>query len=364
MLNITGSYFSTYTGVNIPSLYKTSSSFSNGIVYSTSTNIVQIGNNNIITEDLEKSLKNCSFTIPNQPQSQSRWILSSSLQNIFAIASNIDGSIQVACQGSIIYLYNNNTWTPIYQDSSCAFTSICISDDGMYITACDIIKGIYSSSDNGQTFTQHLYNGIISVSMSSNGLYQNAISSSIIYISSNYGNTWTVSLPLRGNSVFNTICMTSDGMKQYAFVNSGGDINIFYSVNYGVLFTNISFIRSKIGFASAINRDGSLIILVSSDYIINRNGSLNISSDSIIYTTTNNWSTFFTSNTFPISPGITPAISINYFVSGGLVYYSSDSIIWSQITDLPLLDNWITVAQSKNEQNVSLVNLQGIYTLS
>jgi hypothetical protein len=98
-----------------------------------------------------------------------------------------------------------------------------MSSDGKYQTAVVYIGGqIYISSDYGNTWTaKESIRNWFSVCMSSDGKYQTAVvfmSNGQIYISSDYGNTWVAK---ESNRNWYSVCMSSDGKYQTAVVSNG-----------------------------------------------------------------------------------------------------------------------------------------------
>jgi photosystem II stability/assembly factor-like uncharacterized protein len=102
------------------------------------------------------------------------------------------------------------------------------------------------STDYGATFTSVLStitNQIQWVGMSYSGQYMTAgksTASNSVYISSNYGSSWTnLNLPSSGGSVLN-ISMDNTGQYQWILTNSANKIGLFKSINYGSSWSKIS----------------------------------------------------------------------------------------------------------------------------
>lgn len=108
---------------------------------------------------------------------------------------------------------------------------ICMSSSGQYQTVGTSLT-VYVSSNYGQTWSITSISDLIySVCMSSSGQYQIASSSGIngIYYSYNYGQTWAkASAPI--NLTWHGSAMSSSGQYQSAVVNTG---TIYYSNDYG-----------------------------------------------------------------------------------------------------------------------------------
>jgi photosystem II stability/assembly factor-like uncharacterized protein len=106
---------------------------------------------------------------------------------------------------------------------------ICMSSSGQYQTVGTTLT-VYVSSNYGQTWSSipSILNIINYVCMSSSGQYQLACSINIIYYSTNYGQTWIPSsVPA---NVYYSSAISSSGQYQSAVVNNG---TIYYSTNYG-----------------------------------------------------------------------------------------------------------------------------------
>jgi len=125
---------------------------------------------------------------------------------------------------------------------------IACSSTGQYVTfVCD--KTIYYSSNYGVTFTAVLNaNNMFCVTMSGNGQYQYACSTGVpacnIYMSSNYGVTWKVARTHNINNYgrwIQAICCDVTGRCVYSVDGgSAGSNTNYFSVNYGVTWTNTS----------------------------------------------------------------------------------------------------------------------------
>ena len=99
--------------------------------------------------------------------------------------------------------------------------SISVSSSGQYQTA--LSDYIFISSDYGNTWTEVTSAGSNvsnSVSISSSGQYQTAVvSNDYIYISSDYGNNWTP-VTSAGTKNWNAVSISSSGLYQVAVVLS------------------------------------------------------------------------------------------------------------------------------------------------
>jgi hypothetical protein len=95
-----------------------------------------------------------------------------------------------------------------------AFSYVCLSDDGVCITASDFSTGLYASTNSGGSFT--IIAGITNpntVCMSKNGLYQSVISNSYIYTTTD---KWATKKSVAFSSP-TCLCMSYDGSRQIMF---------------------------------------------------------------------------------------------------------------------------------------------------
>ena len=136
------------------------------------------------------------------------------------------GQYQTVCYGSYgtsygeIYVSSSygNIWRKIvFSNTTNNWQVVCVSDSGQYQTANNS-SYIWISNDYGNTWTQisetgsSSYNGTTSLSMSSSGQYQVGAGSSNYYIiySSDYGNTWGYIDTITDNTI-TSISMSSSG---------------------------------------------------------------------------------------------------------------------------------------------------------
>ncbi len=159
--------------------------------------------------------------------------------------ANIDLSQKLICNGPIGEVQFSNTWTS--KATSSEWKSISISSDGKYQTAVTANSdsatnnGIISiSSDYGNTWTtaNNVNANYVSIALSSTGQYQIAvadnstnnptgIANSKIYISSDYGATWTGKL---SSGYWKSVSISSSGQYQGAVLSGG---QIYISDDYG-----------------------------------------------------------------------------------------------------------------------------------
>jgi photosystem II stability/assembly factor-like uncharacterized protein len=173
-----------------------------------------------------------------------------------SISMSYTGQYQTASNGHSIYVSSDygDTWMQTFSGgTSNIFVSISLN--GMYQTVLSTGDNVYVSSDYGQTWTQFVmtsdstnqgsvYQSVegfptAGVCLSYDGRYQTIVSENI-YISSDYGVTWTnVSDPTNGfiDGNWQGVALSSDGMYQTAIDNGG---KVYISNDYGAIWTIVS----------------------------------------------------------------------------------------------------------------------------
>ena len=167
-------------------------------------------------------------------------------------------------------------WSAILGPSDWA--AVSISSSGQYQTA--VVDGgyIYISSDYGNTWTPVMNDANrnwLSVSISSSGQYQTAVMwiSGYIYISSDYGNSWTPVMNDAPRTWF-SVSISSSGQYQTAVANDdyNGDY-IYISSDYGNTWTSATDAGSNIWRSVSISSSGqyqtaaaSYEVYISSDF--------------------------------------------------------------------------------------------------
>jgi hypothetical protein len=177
------------------------------------------------------------------------WQTKLSGQNNYHCAISATGQYMVACSDpGYVYISNNfgysfTEYSVFGFSSSQTWTSVAISANGQYITAVmDSTSNsgfAYVSRNYGSSWSQTQLSGTALTcgrcAMSSDGKYGIMLSSTTtLYISSNYCNTWTQLTKPTGNASY-AVGMCGTG--QYCvlpFYNGGG---VWYSTNYGANWT-------------------------------------------------------------------------------------------------------------------------------
>jgi photosystem II stability/assembly factor-like uncharacterized protein len=212
--------------------------------------------------------------------------------NIGAAQSNCisisqTGQYQTASNGEHIYVSSNygQTWAITYSMGR-SNIFLCISLTGQYQTVVSCGDTVYTSNNYGITWTAitdyelEIYNSVetfptAGLAISYNGQYQTIVSEHI-YISRDYGDTWTKS-NLQNDDVFDDrnwegVAMSSTGQYQTA-IDSGGEIYI--SSDYGTnwAYVSQSAVIDKLWQAVCMTATGQFQV------VIEKQGSAYVSTD-------------------------------------------------------------------------------------
>jgi hypothetical protein len=168
------------------------------------------------------------------------------------------------------YVYTSSdfgiTWTRLTSLPFVVLGPIRVSASGQYQTVTGQGIPLYRSSDYGQTWsstgTTDRYAG---VAVSASGQYQTATSftfdggSGSIYVSANYGATWTV----YGSTgiIYRQPAISASGRYQVIFVIDSG---MYYSSNYGVTWTFIASPNASL-YGIAMSAAADYVVVVARD---------------------------------------------------------------------------------------------------
>jgi hypothetical protein len=270
----------------------------------------------------------------------------SSNANGVGIASSYNGQyILTLGWGASSYLSKDfgNTWNAVSALGSYQWAA-SMSANGKYILSTTIVGGSQLSSDYGVNW--NYVSGVGTPNegkVSPTGKYMVIASSTGIYYSSNFGQTFTNWTDSNTNT-WNNVAISADGSTAVA-VRATTPVTIWKTTNYGTSWSQIYSNPSSISFgAIACSFDAQYILVALSQ---GTSGQMYLSSD---YGST--FSAFTSGNGLSSSYYFRVAMSANglYMVAacnGGNVYYSIDSgATWSQS---PLASsNYYGVAMSAN----------------
>ena len=187
-----------------------------------------------------------------------------------SVAISAAGQYQIASVGGFWISSNyGESWSATPITSGAQFAAI--SANGQYM-AVSINNVINVSSNYGSTFTPittlQATTNWEGVAISASGQYMVAVAydTSKLYVSSNYGVTWTVSATQKQ---YIGVSISASG--KYIIATTVDTPQI--SSNYGLTFSNISSLGSLYSYASAISANGSYMV------IANWNGTIRVSSN-------------------------------------------------------------------------------------
>ena len=137
---------------------------------------------------------------------------------------------------------NSNKWNEIWATN--VNTDSLTYTDGSLSRSSELSFSINNISWNAKDSTRNWR----SICMSYNGQYQSAvIYPGYIYISSDYGESWTQTNTSAGSLDYYNICMSSIGQYQLACVNPG---NIYLSIDSGASWTSLNPAGSAVAWSS------------------------------------------------------------------------------------------------------------------
>jgi len=151
-----------------------------------------------------------------------------------------DGTIMVSLTDNGTYVLPNNYLYP-YWDIPVTLCKIVLSSNGQYM-AYPCNEGIYISNDYGSTFTNrfniNLYGYLVQMFMSLSGQMISCLVSRKYYVSNDYGNTFVIpsSLPISNNE----LCTVDISGKYHVLYNLAVNTSLFVSSDYGITFRNIN----------------------------------------------------------------------------------------------------------------------------
>jgi hypothetical protein len=238
--------------------------------------------------------------------------------NGISISSNgiIQTKVSALFTNIIPYIYvsydSGNTW--FIKDLGEHFRDVSISSDGSIQTAVANYGQIWLSTNSGVDWNLIPSSPLTfwdSISISADGKYQTAVGGSgsyhKIYISYDYGSTWSITGPFKR---WSAVAISSDGKYQTAVVSNSG--NIYISNNYGTSWTIKESVRWWRNVA--MSGDGKYQTAVT------RNNLIYVSNDSGDTWTAKESSRFWTDVAMSSDGLIQTAV-----VDGGQIYVSIDA---------------------------------------
>jgi hypothetical protein len=274
--------------------------------------------------------------------------MSSNGQYILTLDNN-SGSVYISVGYGI-----SDSWGPIPSTilpTNSAWSGVAMSSTGQYMAVSIIGGSLYLSSNYGQSWTAVSIIPSLSwqnISMSANGQYiiigNNSAGS--LYLSNNFGNTWTVPAGTPTNSNWSDVTISNSGQYMTACNNTTG--YIYYSSDYGITwrtFTNIITSNSWINIS--ISSTGLYVIASISGGAVYMNSMINsanitsqVGISNLIPQYTLDVSGQLNTNQGLVTTGITPST---------VVYQQN----WAPVPALPTQAiDWNSVAMSSTGQYI------------
>lgn len=260
-----------------------------------------------------------------------------------------------------------NVWTDIGASIGLgikAWLSVSISSLGTYQSAVDELGDIYISSDYGNTWTLMYnigYSITISIGVSQDGKYQTVSNGSHIYISSDYGTTWRNVYSVGTSNVFVSVSLCG----KYQTILSCGD-SLYTSNNYGVTWTRLSDENNELYNSIETFPTGGVSLSFTGQYQCIACETIWISKDfgqtwrdvfDGQYFNDHNWEGISISTTGQIQSAID---------SGGNIYVSHDfGATWNPITSLNVLNKeWQSISISADANFQTAIEVGGAIYVS
>lgn len=285
--------------------------------------------------------------------------------NMNRVCSSSDGKYVALMNYFSVYTSNNygQTWIVNTSLGKKAFTGLCISETGQYLVCSVQSDYIYTSSDYGATWITQTSQGTLEwtyVACSSSGKYVIGTADKNIYLSSNYGKTFTLSFTLISQEIvyLNSCACSSDfttiGACESKF--SGSDmVRTYLSRDFGATWV-LSVSSSSSYLSMSISSTGKYIMLGTST------GGVFLSSDNgISYTQVYN-------NTNLSCSTVNVSANGKYLIAGlsdgsavGTVYLSTDmGATWSALSAPYSSNSYMSAKISDSSQYIFAVISGGV----
>ncbi len=273
------------------------------------------------------------------------------IANWSSVSVSESGQYQTAVvNGGQIWLSSDygNSWNPTTSSTApttATWGSVSLSSSGQYQTAVVTFGEIWLSADYGNNWAAVVTapSGVAwaSVSISASGQYQTAVidSSSSIYVSNDYGVSWT---PVNGNHYWISVSVSDSGQYQTALQNGGF---ISRSSNFGVSWSFVG--NNQYWDSVSVSSTGQYQTALGNNAPNQINISTNFGSS---WTTTNSPLLYWTAVSISSSGQYQTAV-----VNGGQIYVSIDfGNTWTATASIL---NWSSVSVSASgKYQTALVN--------
>ncbi len=215
--------------------------------------------------------------------------------------------------------------------------AVSISTTGRYQVAIEELGGIYVSRDFGTTWTVKINIGEASsnsVSMSTSGQYQTASNGRNIYISNDHGESWNSVYNFGDTKVFVSVSLNG----QYQNIISAGD-SLYQSRDYG-----LTWVRFTDEYSELYN---SIQMFPTCDVAMSYNGNYQTIVSENIYTSSDYG---FTWNTVDLNPGVDSDWDDRNWISVAMSSEGKYQTALEDVGEIYVSDDFGTTWTKKNNQ--------------